>query len=231
MLIAIIAAMQEEIVFLLHKTKDLHKNTFFPYDFYEGKIGKHQVVIVKGGVGKTASGMLISSLVNKYPDVSLIVNVGVAGGVRGKVNVGDIVVNESTAYGDVDITTAGDYAYGQMSGCPRLFAGDEFIIQTVKSHMMLPCKIGCTITTDKFMTNAEEIERLILRYFSDIEVLCFEMESAAFAQSCFVYNKAFISIRAISDVIGENLESEFAKNLDEACMKSNLFIHSLLEII
>ncbi|HPX85007.1 MAG TPA: 5'-methylthioadenosine/adenosylhomocysteine nucleosidase [Bacilli bacterium] len=231
MLIAIIAAMSEETDFLVSQLSAPKPISWCHYQFYQGTIGRHKVVVVQGGVGKTASGMLLSALMANFPNVDKIINIGVAGGVLGKTKVGDLVVSEKMAYGDVDIRGGGKYLYGQMSGCPRFFTGDSALLEQIKALKSIKALFGGIISTDRFVTNHKETSNLINRYFSDLNVLCFDMESAAFAQGCFVFKKPFLSVRAISDVVGENLQGEFTNNLNQACLISNQFLIQLLSQI
>ena len=68
--------------------------------------------------------------------------------------------------------------------------------------------------------------------FSDLNVLAFDMESAAFAQCAHFYRMPFISIRAISDVIGdESQRNEFLNCFEESSKQSNIFLNKLLELL
>ncbi|MGD9887211.1 MAG: 5'-methylthioadenosine/S-adenosylhomocysteine nucleosidase [Bacilli bacterium] len=227
MLIAIIAAMKEETTFLISRLSNPSELYLFHYVFYKGKMGNHDVVIVQGGVGKTASGMLVTALMTQFPLVDVVINVGVAGGVAQKTQVGDIVISDKIIYGDVDLTEAGNYQFGQMSGCPRHFTSNSLVVKAIKKRS--DCLFGDIISSDRFMVDRLASNDLINKYFSDYNVLCFDMESAAFAHACFVFKKPFLAIRAISDIVGDNLHDEFSKNLDVACLKSNLFMISVIE--
>lgn len=85
MRIVIIGAMKVEINFLLEKIAKYNTINHFKYTFYEGKFLGNELVIVESGIGKVASGMLVSAILNYYKNIDLIINVGVSGGVKGKV--------------------------------------------------------------------------------------------------------------------------------------------------
>jgi adenosylhomocysteine nucleosidase len=231
MKIAIISAMSQETVFLITKLNHPNLNRNNGYLFYEGFYAGHELIVVQGGVGKTAAGMLVASLNLLYPKLDKIINVGVAGGVSGKTAIGDIVVNQQAVYGDVDITLGGKYVFGQMSNCPPAFSADPDMLGKITSRLQLPYVLGSVITSDKFVIDADFTNRLVADHFSKLNVCCFDMESAAFAHACLFYQKPFLSIRAISDVIGENQHTEFEDNLESACLNSNLFVLGLLEIL
>lgn len=231
MKIAIIGAMNEEIKFLVSKLEKTNKKQINNFTFFEGYYNKLELVITQSGVGKVAAGMLLTALNGNYSDINLIINVGVAGGVKNKTHVGDVIINEKAFYGDVDLRNAGDYVFGQMSKCPKFFQADEEVVNKIHKYLKNKCLVGSILTTDRFIIDEEDTNKLIETYFNDCNIMCLDMESAAFAQACYFLNKKFISIRAISDVIGENHNHEFDDNLEYACLKSNMFLLELLNIL
>ena len=109
MKIGIIGAMSDEIAFLLHNMTDLKENITTSHVFYTGTCAGCELVVVRGGVGKVASGIVFSALHAAYPDLDLIVNVGTCGGIAGRVKVGEIVVPANVAYADADVTYGNRY--------------------------------------------------------------------------------------------------------------------------
>ena len=101
--------------------------------------------------------------------------------------------------------------YGQLPGNPKCFVGDPFLISLVEG------KVGGIITGDEFVTDASKIIKKVENYFQDENILAFDMESAAYAQTAYKLKKPFLSIRAISDVSGEDAQVEMYENaLEEA---------------
>ncbi|MDY0064252.1 MAG: 5'-methylthioadenosine/adenosylhomocysteine nucleosidase [Bacilli bacterium] len=224
--IAVIGAMKEEITFLLTKLEKTKKETVAQHVFYTGTLFQHSIVLVESGVGKVASGITTAILMEHYPQTELIINVGVAGGVP-TMQIGDIVVGDNYVYGDVDISMGGNYRFGQMARCPFLFKGEEKALH-VADH--LHAHIGTICTVDRFVVNWEDTSLLLQRHFSDLNILCFDMESTAFAQSAYFFNIPFLAIRAISDIIGSRKEEEsFQTNMEKAAEASNQFLYQMLE--
>lgn len=225
-MIVLIGAMDVEVEFLIANLKDPKKEEISNFVFYKGILENQEVVVVKSGIGKTMAGVLTGTLVNNYPKITHIINVGVAGGVKG-LNIGDIVVGNSYVYGDVDLTPAGDYVYGRMANCPFLFNADKELIEKssdIANH------VGTICTTDKFMTDDKTINTLIDNYFSDLDIYCFDMESTAFAHAAYYFKIPFIAIRAISDIIGsEKVDDQYENNFELSSLNSNKFIIKLMK--
>ena len=231
--LAIVGAMDSEILYLKEKMEENKKivvkevNGFI---FYEGKLFDKDIILVKSGVGRVASAILFTTLCMKYSDIDLVINVGIAGGYEGT-KVGDIVVGKVSVYGDADLSAFSKYVYGQMSSCPPYFMADEEVIEKINASK-LDYKMGTICTNEKFMVDYKLAKDLIDTHFSDLNVLAFDMESAAFAQSAYVFNKAFVAIRAISDVIGANNQVDnYKMSFEEMSIKSNIFLYDLIGLI
>lgn len=231
--LAIVGAMDSEILYLKEKMEENQKiiekevNGFI---FYEGKLFDKDIVLVRSGVGRVASAILFTTLCMLYKDIDLVINVGIAGGYSGT-SVGDIVVGKISLYGDADLSAFSKYVYGQMSSCPPYFEADKDLISKIL-RSNLDYKMGTICTNEKFMTDYKYAKDLIDTHFRDLNVLAFDMESAAFAQSAYVLGKPFIAIRAISDVIGENKQVDnYKMSFEEMSIKSNIFLYNLIALI
>lgn len=227
-MIALIGAMDVEVAFLIKNLVNSKKHQIANFTFYTGNIHDVEVVVVKSGIGKTMSGVLIGTLVNNFPNISHIINVGVAGGIS-ELHIGEIVVGNGYVYGDVDLTSAGDYVYGRMANCPFVFNASRELLDKCNG---LADYFGIICTTDKFMTDIDMVKQLIENYFPDLDIYAFDMESAAFAHAAYFFGIPFLAVRAISDIIGsENAEEQFDNNLEIASLNSNKFILELLKKI
>lgn len=213
MKIAIIAAMDQELEFLLKTVKIKKKKEKGPFVFYIGKHNKNTIIIAKSGVGKTAAGMLFATLNNEFKNISLVINIGSAGGCKEKVQVFDMIVIEGAVYGDVDIRLGGNYVYGQMSKCPEYFKlASEYIPSEITNF-----KTGFIMTCDTFMTDKVKIDNVVNDFFSGHNIVCYDMETASFAQAAYFYKIPFLATRCISDIVGENDYDAFSRNIDKAC--------------
>ena len=234
MKVVIIAALQKELDTLTRYLPLVNKKVI-KSGIYEYTIGDYdlergiEVIIGISGVGRVASALLISDLNHTFnlTKDDYIINLGTAGGI-GKVNVADIVVGQNTLYGDVDLSIfALNYRYGQMSHCPLTYSGDERLIKLLKkSDYRL--KYGDICTNEAFMVDKDKCDKLINDYFGDLNIMAFDMESAAYAQSCMVMGNNFLAIRYISDVIGmDNQDDVFEASVidaDKEALKISLYI-------
>lgn len=168
-----------------------------PQEFLTGRVGENKVVLLQCGIGKTNAATGVTNLIMTFhPDC--IISTGVAGGIDTRLDVMDIVVGKEVCYHDV---SCGDNCDpGQVQGLPRLFGGDEHLVQTATSLeadvRIIP---GLICTGDQFITNRTELDAIKEKYPQGLAV---DMESAAIAQVCHLWNVPFLSIRIISDTPG-----------------------------
>lgn len=226
MKIAIIGAMEEEVELIKSNLADSHIEEYNNYKFYIGKYKNLELIVVVSKIGKVAAGMLCGTLFSNFENIDKVINVGVSGGVAGFVTEGEVVVSEKLSYADVDVT-AFEYKYGQMAGLPLFYEGDKQMLDLIKSN----CYRGAILTGDSFQTDKEATNSIINNYFSNEKVMCFDMESTAFAQCAYMRKVPFIAIRAISDVIGYNddQKNRYDNSLEMACEKANKILVEVLE--
>lgn len=226
MKIAIIGAMEEEVELIRKSLTDSYIEEYNNYKFYIGNYKSLELVVVVSKIGKVAAGMLCGTLFSNFKNIDKVINVGVSGGVDGFVVPGEVVVSEKLSYADADVR-AFDYKYGQMAGLPLFYNGDKKMLNLIKSN----CYKGVILTGDSFQTDKNTTNQIINNYFSNEKVMCFDMESTAFAQCCYMSNVDFIAIRAISDVIGydENQKNQYNNSLVMACGKANQILVEVLD--
>lgn len=224
MTIAIVGAMAIEIEFLIQEIgyqKKIEKNG---YCFWLSEYANKQIIMTSSGVGKVAAAILATTLVNLFPNINLIINVGVAGGIQSKTKIGEVVAFTKYAYYDADATYFEGYVYGQIPGCPAYFHADQGFLTACQGFINTS---GMVLTGDMFFTNQNAIDEVVKEHFPMENVISLDMESTAFAQSYYHLDFAFASLRVISDIIGGTI-SEYEQNL-ESC--SHLACKTLLAIL
>ena len=168
-----------------------------PFDYTEGRMGSHSVVLMQCGIGKVNAAAGSVELIRNYrPDC--LISTGVAGGIDARLAVMDVVAAKQSVYHDV---WCGDgNAYGQIQGLPARFDSDAALYACATSlHTSTVIHGGLICTGDQFISDHEQLGG-IKRHFP--EGLAVDMESAAIAQVCFLYHVPFISFRIISDTPG-----------------------------
>ncbi len=230
MKIAIIGAMEVEVDYLISLMKDYQEKTVHNHKFYEGELFNHDIITCVSGIGKVSSGMLVSTLINNFENIDLIINIGISGGVRGKIKATDVVVANKLSYADSDVSVFGSkYVFGQMPNCPPYFEANEKYLKILEKENV---NFGMILTGDKFFSDEVEVMKIIERHFRDYNVLCLDMESTAFAQASYFYNVDYLAIRAISDIIGNDKQDiELDDNLDIATKNATNILIKLLKNI
>ena len=168
-----------------------------PQKFLVGTLGENKVVLLQCGIGKTNAASGVTNLIITFhPDY--VISTGAAGGIDAKLKVMDVVIGSQVCYHDVHCGDNCDP--GQVQGLPRLFKGDEHLVEIAKS-LKTDVRIvpGLICTGDQFITNREELNVIKEKY---PEGLAVDMESAAIAQVCLLWNVPMLSFRIISDTPG-----------------------------
>ena len=225
MKIGIIAAMDEELKILTQNLESMTKSSHHGVIFYAGTIGRHDVVLVKSGIGKVMSAIAVTLLVEIF-DVDGIINSGSAGGVGDGLAVGDVVIADRLAYHDVDVTAFG-YAFGQMAGQELYYHSSKYFVSELKKADKT-AKTGLVTSSDSFIASkSRQLE--IKTHFPD--VLAVEMEGASIAQAATALNKPFVVVRSISDTADGQAADSFDDFIIQAGEKSATTLIKLLEVM
>ena len=230
MKIGIIGAMDQEVKILKEKMSAPISWERAGGLFVSGTLGKHDVIVVRSGIGKVAASVTTSLLIQQY-GVNMVINTGSAGGIGEGLQVGDVVFSEKLAYFDVDVTGFG-YEYGQLpAGMPLYFEASQYIIDEMKKAAQKTgqqVRSGLIVTGDSFVNSPEKIAE-IKSHFP--EALACEMEGAAIAQTARQFNIPFLIVRAISDTADHQATMSFDEFIDEAGKRSAEMVIEFLNTI
>lgn len=229
MKIGIIAAMPEELAYLIQELEQAQKVQILGNAYHTGKIGSVEVVLVESGIGKVMSAMSVAVLADRF-QVDAVINTGSAGAVADGIAVGDVVIADKLAYHDVDVTAFG-YEYGQMARQPLYFEADgKFIslIQESLSKLNQTWHLGLIATGDSFVAGDDKIAR-IKSHFP--QVLAVEMEGAAIGQAAQALGLPFLVIRAMSDNANHEASISFDEFIIEAGRRSAQVILAFLKAL
>lgn len=230
MKIAILGAMDEEIALIKTTLTDSTQQQLQHLDIIEGKLGEHDIILLKCGIGKVASAVAATLVIQAYQPDALI-NTGSAGGFDPKLNVGDIVIGSELIHNDVDITHFG-YALGQCAGMPATYPCAPDLISAAKRAAIdfsdLQVIEGMIATGDSFIGSDEAAEHLKKAFPS---VAATEMEGAAIAQTCFLLNTDCLVIRSLSDIAGKTSSVSFEQYLQTAGKNSANLVMNLIKTL
>ncbi|HEK9989865.1 TPA: 5'-methylthioadenosine/adenosylhomocysteine nucleosidase [Streptococcus equi subsp. zooepidemicus] len=229
MKIGIIAAMEEELRFLLEQLQDSQEHQLLSNTYYTGRLGRHELVLVQSGVGKVMSAMTVAMLAEHF-QADAIINTGSAGAIASELAIGDVVVADRLVYHDVDVTAFG-YDYGQMAAQPLYFDSDSKLVETFKQVLdqeKTNSRIGLIATGDSFIAGQDSIDTIKAHF---PETLAVEMEGAAVAQAAHAAGKPFIVVRAMSDTAAHDANMTFDQFIVEAGKKSAKVLIAFLEAL
>ncbi len=245
-LTALVSALHEELAAVLALMPDERQQTVGGRTFWRGHLHGHEVVAVLSGIGKVAAATTATALIERF-GVQRIVFTGVAGGLGGGVNVGDVVVATQFLQHDMDASPI--FPRHEVPGYGRsTFEADALLTAQVAraSEQVLRalpsllgtdvlnafglqaprCHQGLLISGDRFVSTTTE--SLALREALP-EALAVEMEGAAFAQVCHDYGVPLAVVRTISDRADDAAHVDFPRFLREVASRySAAIVEALL---
>lgn len=233
-MIAIIAAMAQEMEILKSKLISVEKISVSSFEFLSGRLGNQEVVLLQCGIGKVNAAVGCALLIDRFKPEAVI-NTGSAGGLKANQTFGDIVISRSVVHHDVDVTAFG-YSAGQVPGFePQFMASPGWIeiATTSLNHLrvkgLLPASLGFSVGTigsgDVFVHEPSLIDK-IRTTFPDLCAV--EMESAAIAQTCQIFHTPFVIIRALSDIAGQESPMKFDEFLPLAAQRSSELVMEMV---
>ena len=210
-MLGIIGAMDEEVAQIKEKMTDVTVTSVAGMDFYQGKLGGKDAVVVRSGIGKVNAGMCSQILADRF-HISAIVNTGIAGSLRAEINIGDIVVSTDAVQHDMDATGFG-YPVGQIPQMEEFsFPADE----TLRNLALKCCKevnpdigvfTGRIVSGDQFISDRVKKDWIAKNFGG----FCTEMEGAAIAQAAYLNHVPFLIIRAISDKADNSATMDYSE--------------------
>lgn len=222
MRIGIIGAMEVEVDALRANLINKKEIKIGHFTFYEGMISNANVVVLLSGIGKVSASVGATLLIERYKP-HLIINTGTAGGLS-TAKIHNIVLAEKVAYHDVDLTGFG-YKLGQQAQMPAAFKADENTLQLAKEickEQQQNTLCGLIVSGDSFISDPVRLQQISTHF---PKALAVEMEAAAIAQVCYLFNVPFLVLRAISDKAGEgntNAYDTFVKSAGKLSATINI---------
>lgn len=198
MKIGILTAMESEHNQLAALLEDKAQVQHGHFTYTLGRINNHDIVLRQCGIGKVNAAVGTSELIRTFSP-SCIISTGVAGGIDTCLKVMDVVVSSRICYHDVWCGMGCEY--GQVQGLPTYFTGNERLVESALGVDAAPYTIhaGLICTGDQFISDKAELAKIKSNF---PEGFACDMESAAIAQTCHIYQVPFVSFRIISDTPG-----------------------------
>ena len=229
--IGIIGAMEEEVEALRGKLTYVKTTSRASMDFYAGKMGNKEVVIVRSGIGKVNAGICAQILVSQFGADTLI-NTGIAGSLDAQIDIGDMVISTDALHHDMDATVFGDPA-GQIPRMDTLsFPADKELVKKAvaaneKANPDIHTFTGRVASGDQFISDKEVKERIV----SLFHPMCVEMEGAGIAQAAYLNKVSYVIIRAISDKADNSATMDYPTFEKKAIAHSVRLMKEMLPMI
>ena len=206
-MIGCVIAMDSEAEILLSQTETEGISSLYGKPVYTGKAFGKEVVIVVCGVGKVNAAAGACAAISKGADV--ILNFGVAGGLRSNTEVAEIYAIEKAVQYDFDLTQLNGTKIGTLDG-----ETENFISLFVPDRFGFPRRaLG---TGDRFNDSKADFTLLTETLKADIR----DMECGAIAQVCMHADVPFRAFKIISDVAGSGSTSEQYKSNLKLCFNT-----------
>ncbi|QJG66307.1 5'-methylthioadenosine/S-adenosylhomocysteine nucleosidase [Mycoplasma phocoeninasale] len=189
------------------------KNNYQKLILYQYK--NKNFLVAFTGVGKVNVAIFLTHIINSFKrKIKAIINCGPAGAAFNG-EIGEVFLIKRTNYYDVNLTALPNYELGQLPSLPVYYRTDY------KLYKRLNLNEGSCATADKFATK-NDVEIINKNFRRDYYLV--DMECAAYAQVAASFNKKFLAIKVISDVIKHNnsLEYREAKKIWEASLANTL---------
>lgn len=226
-IIGLIGAMDEEIKLLLEGMEEKETVVKAGISYYTGTLFGKSVVLCKCGVGKVNAAVTTQILLDTF-GASQVLFTGVAGAVHPELNIGDIVISSSCMQHDMDVTALGYprgiIPYQEVSS----FSADPALVllaQQACVELKQKYLIGKVLSGDQFIANADVVAELR----KELDGACAEMEGAAVAQVCYMYDTPFVVIRSMSDKADGSAHVNFREFTVEASERSHAILEYMLK--
>lgn len=179
------------------------------FNFVKGNLGPNELVLTQSGIGKVNAALCALVLIEQFAP-QCVLNTGVAGGIDRSLRVTDVVAGARVAYHDVWCGMGNEY--GQVQGLPAFFEGSAFLLRhalSLNKNPEMESRVlgGLICTGDQFIEDRAQLDKIKQHFPQGLAV---DMESAAMAQTCYLFGVPFLSFRVISDTPGAH-EDNFSQ--------------------
>lgn len=234
-LAGLVSATEKESRAIL-KTLRRIKDKSLALPVYQGKIGKTNIIHIISGIGKTNAAHASTLLIEKFSP-SAVINFGIGGAYpSANLRAGDIAIADREIYGDEGLWLKDGFHKADEIGIPLLKKGrkkyfnefplDKNLMQkavkfsglvTRHSSLLTEVKSGTFVTVSTATGTGRRAREIEKRF----NAICENMEGAAVAHICAIYNIPMLEIRGISNIVEDRNRGKWdIKTAAENCQKT-----------
>ena len=206
--LGILSGIPQELVTILSFIKTEMFEQYAGRNFTIGELSGRKVVATYSLPGKVAAASAASILIERY-EVEQILMIGVAGAVDPQLNIGDVIVANTTGQHDLDATGIGfDLFEVPLLGIAFFNLSNAELSSNLMKQVNLnqntsdstsrSVRIGLIMTGDQFITNRSALPQ-------NLSLQAVDMESAAVAQVGFEHGIPVTVVRMLSDTANERV--------------------------
>jgi futalosine hydrolase len=227
-MLALLSSMAFESDQILSLLRNVRKTQTAGKIIYRGRCSGHDILLVTSGIGKVNAASSATAVIENYP-VRAVINFGVGGAYPDAgLNIGDVAIASKEIYGDEGVFTAAGIKGIKEIGIPLVRIGktkyfNEFPLDPPsipfpkdENNMNIMIKTGNFITVSAVSGSQKRAKDLGKRFGA----VCENMEGAAIAQVCTLYELPMIELRGISNMAGVRDKRKWnLKIASENCQK------------
>lgn len=208
--IAIITAMPQEISLLSAALEDRKNDGAEYYPCESGIIGRHEVLLCAGGVGKANAASAITSIIERHSP-SLVIVTGCAGAYLGSgLSIGDLAVATDEIFADEGSASPAGWLDMRSLNLPLHTNGKQAYFNSIplskhpaEQAMQLAEFFGVKMIRGRFATvsTCSGVRSIGNELSKRHQVICENMEGAAIALICLRYGTPCLEIRGMSNLV------------------------------
>ena len=226
-MIGIIGAMAVETALLEKAMQNVTHTSYAGCTYITGSLNGHDVCLTVSGIGKVNAALCTQCMIDHWP-IDIMINTGVAGGIREDISPGDIVVATDLVEHDMDTTHFGD-PLGQVPNMDVFaFPTDESMRKAaiqIADTMNINAYTGRIVSGDTFVTSQEKADFL----YHIFQAAACEMEGASIAHVCYTNHVRVLVIRAISDNARSGATTEYESFVQSSSQISAKLVANLVK--
>lgn len=211
LILTAVATESDQLVATLEQKQTVHCGHL---DVHTGLIGAQNLAITCCGIGKASAAAAATLLLNQF-NVSHVLMIGCAGAYpEGGLTVGDLAIASEEVMGDEGVMTPSGFLDMEQLGLAIVqrhesryyhrFPTDNGLVSALSTmleayahHHAIQCRTGSFVTVSTCSGTTIAGQQLYQRTQGIAE----NMEGAAVAQICTLYQIPFVEIRAISNMV------------------------------
>lgn len=215
--IGILSAMPQEVAKLQEHVTDQQEHKFGIFSFTTGTLEGKKVVFAFSNIGMTFCASVATTMCNHF-NVRCILFTGVAGGLQEGQQIGDLVLGAEVVNHDMDCTGfvmgPKTHVLGEIPFVGwRFYEADKAMLKLAQAWEP---PAGVRVSTGKLASGSvfisSEEAKLAFNATKGAALgnpVAVEMENAGVAQICRAYDKPYLSLRALSDLLKGDANADF----------------------